>query len=660
MGLKKIFAVINNPKIAAEYFRKYGKKYAALCKFTYHKCLGKREYDILEKKLHNATPTYTPENAPHVFTRRPMHEIGDMVRNSPLYKTVLAQAEKTLRGNLLILNRNRPNMFDKSTGHYLWYDDFFEGYTYKMSHYSQARAVNNHPGADIKIPWETSRMQYLLSLGLAYCATQHEKYAEAVSSIVLDFMERNDYDNGPNWNVSMEVGIRVANVILACEMIQGSYAFNDEFYKKFCVFVYAHKKHIINNLENTGGKTSNHFLGDLLGLAATAAACPFLPGMNKVKRFVCDSLHYEILHQIQEDGSDYEGSTSYQRLVGELLCFSILAAENFDFMMTNPEKDRLFAMARFEDSIRMKNGRAPQVGDNDSGRVFQLVEEDTRNHASCIRLLLVMSKGMLLDNNRNDLPYILWSNIDISSVWTPSKQTIQKYNDFNAIRYFGENVYFLLVASTPENNGMPGHAHNDVLSFNLAAGEDEFISDPGSGEYTGHPDIRNLLRFTGSHSTIKVGELEQRRPISGALFQWEGKIHADIGYAEECDSYILNGVYANARSEYVHRRSVLIRKNESTIEIEDEIVGAHAPLSMCLPVYPGIAVEKEDDCVRLIGHKYELKLSGTWSFALESGLYSTQYHETVRQTFVRCESTMKKNTLRIEIKVVDSKGRIGE
>ena len=604
MSLKKYIIMARSPRTALQYVKKYSKNYIAIGKYKVHKCLRIRENDLLRKQIGGSIPKKASERMIHVFLRRSLLELNDLMRgNAALSAAVMRQANETMADNLLILNKTRSEMFDPQAGHYRWHEDFMEGYVYKLSHFSQARRVNAHPGADIKIPWETARMQYLFSLALAFRLTGEERFAEKIKKIIQDFLDENDYNEGPNWNVSMEAGIRLANIVLAAELIQDAKAFDDAFYHDLCLCAYAHREHIFHNLENIGGKTSNHFLGDLLGLATAVAVCPFLPGTDKVKTFVIESLRHEISHQIQDDGSDFEGSTSYQRLVGELLCFTILAAEGFGFCLQEDERQRLEKMAEFEETIRMKNGCVPQIGDNDSGRVFQLTEEETRDHGSCINLLMALGANRIVYDSLADGFDCFYRKDVVKQIPEKEYRTVEVFPDFGAIRFHGDKAYLFFTAGTPENHGMSGHTHNDLLSFVLSIGEEEYIVDPGSGEYTGHPSIRNQLRSTGSHSTVKFGDREQRDMVLDSLFQWYSRNKAKFNVTDNEDCYTLSGEYCHGKSGDRHVRTIRIDKQEMFVEISDEMITECSHFEMALLIGPSIMVEEQEGVVILHGSK---------------------------------------------------------
>jgi Heparinase II/III N-terminus len=65
------------------------------------------------------------------------------------------------------------------------------------------------PGvADVKLPWEISRVQWLLPAGQAYIATHDERFAAAARDVLDDWIAANPYAGTVNWAVTMEAALR--------------------------------------------------------------------------------------------------------------------------------------------------------------------------------------------------------------------------------------------------------------------------------------------------------------------------------------------------------------------------------------------------------------------------------------------------------------------
>lgn len=587
----------------------------------------------------------------NVFLARSLDEIDRYIEtNTELKNFIVREGNQTAKNVFLVLNEHRNGLFDAKTGHYLWHRDFISGYTYKQSFYREVRHRNAVLGerADIKMPWELARMQYLFVLALAYRATKNEEYVKKIKAVILDFSHCNRYNIGVNWNVSMEVGIRLANMILACELIQDSPLFDQEFQKKLAVMGYEHFYHIKENLENEQSG-NNHYLGNLLGLATAIAAFPFLNDVERHFDYVSRSLAREIHRQILKDGGDFEGSTSYHRLAGEILGFTIIAMQKRGFCLNEQQKSTLYLMARYSANLTMDNGLVPQIGDNDSGRVFQVAPEQTRNHLSFINLAMFLSQKTYYKENVFDGFFCFISN-DAKKKRIEHPQLIL-FPDSNLLRYHKNHIYLLMCGSTPEQFHQFGHAHNDLLSFVLSVGNEEIITDLGSGEYTADPQMRNLLRSVQSHSTISVDGEEQRIHEGAGPFRWMSKAMASIdiqGHGNEKTTILGSCEYTNATNNYIqHSRTITVKNH--TITVNDVIHGMKERCYLYLPLFPSVNVSNSKDKIVIQGQCITVYITGSWTLSVKNTLFAKQYKRIVPNQTIVGYSTNPSNNLNIDI-----------
>lgn len=606
------------------------------------------------KKNEEKVAKNLPENySLHIFLQLPLEKIDERIRTTPrLYDLILMEGEHTYNDEWLILNARHKDMFDCENGHYRWTEELFTHFNYKNCFYMDARRQKTLPNTDVKIPWETARMQSLFSLALAYRASYDEKYARKIIEIIRDFCVCCPCGNGVNWNVSMEVGIRICNILLACELISDSQSFDESFRHFLATTVYEHMLHIRRNMENekNGG---NHLLADLLGLAATSAAIPFLPDARRCVVYVQKMLRRELMRQVLPDGGNFEGSTSYQRLVGEILCFSVIAQKKIGFSLTKEENERLAKMGEFTSGLRMKGGLVPQFGDNDSGRVFQLASENTRDHDSFINLVATVTQGKIVYPEKMDGFFVFYPEDIIADPELYKQVEVKEFPQFKTIRFMKDDIFVAICGMTPESNNKAGHSHNDVLSFALSVGDEEFIVDPGSGEYTGNHDIRHKLRSVVNHSTVSIDGNEQRlkpdNPIQ--VFQWKSSVKSDIRWEQKnSDNTFIIGkcsYITSSGNAVAHERSIVISK--TTICLQDSVTGMVKECSIALPIFPNLLVEAKDDCVYISGKKATIKISGSWSFTIDDSYFAEQYKKTVSNSIVRGTSPIKDNWLLIEV-----------
>jgi uncharacterized heparinase superfamily protein len=180
--------------------------------------------------------------------------------------------------------------------------------------------------------------------------------------------------------------------------------------------------------------------------------------------------------------------------------------------------------------------------------------------------------------------------------------------------------------------GRGGHAHNDQLSFELCAGSQPMVVDPGAFVYTADPAARNLFRSTAFHATLQVDGREQNELRDDALFVMPDRSRA------ECVDF--GGSSFEGRHHgfepAVHTRRIEMTSDGLTIDDRVEGGGAHE-LQWTFPLAPGAQVRVEGS--RVIaewpgGSALTIEADGV-DFAIEDGWYSPRYGVREPTPFVR-------------------------
>lgn len=299
---------------------------------------------------------------------------------------------------------------DKAYSPIDWQRDIRSGYRWSAKTLWTDLRIGKDLGVDIKLPWELSRMQHLPQLACAaVCAHQKNPnflesgvYISEIKNQILDFIANNPPRYGACWGCPMDVGIRAANWVLACGILKGA-AFELDAPFKSCLLgsLHDHATFIATNLEWSEQGRSNHYLSNLVGLLFAAAALPRTEETKTWMNFASRELLDETLIQFHSDGGNYEGSTSYHRLSGELITYSVAFIlglvkiepsvfthwdENVLAQMRPPRskpqqaftnafeslEDRLNSILEFSKAIRRPDGDIIQIGDTDSGQLFKL------------------------------------------------------------------------------------------------------------------------------------------------------------------------------------------------------------------------------------------------------------------------------------------------
>ncbi len=248
-----------------------------------------------------------------------------------------------------------------------WHADPFHGASWPSRNSWTIPLVDWHAPGDIKVPWELSRLQFLLPLAAAAVRTPNLERSAAIErllAIVRDWSANNPYLIGPNWLSAMEVGIRAANLTVACVLVWDRLSSDER--RELTRIVCRHRLYL-EDFPETSDVNGNHLLFNLLGRLASAWA--FEP------RAVRERWAQEFLRRAQEQfepcGIHHERALGYHRYCLEALVLA--RAFSGPGAAAAAPLDRLRGdAARFLATFDSGSGHIPVIGDADDGSVFAL------------------------------------------------------------------------------------------------------------------------------------------------------------------------------------------------------------------------------------------------------------------------------------------------
>jgi hypothetical protein len=331
---------------------------------------------------------------------------------------------------------------------------------------------------DIKVPWELSRFQHTFFLGRAYQIAEFKKtgsgnrYAQSFFNQIQNWLGNNKYLLGINWMCPMDIAIRAIN------WIWGFYFFNKvgdiEFWEKFVCSLYDHAIYLESNWE-TSDKPNNHYLSDLLGYLYL---CMFFKDslfFAKRAEWCFKKILDQFEHQIQLDGSSYEGSTCYHRLDTEIFLHFKILCEIEGRKLPPGFINKFSKMLKFFNDCHLSSGQILQVGDNDSGKIVAGIE--------------------INETSEQHLP--------AGHSW----QAITHPNfGLTIIKNQSWNVFFRHHVVDNSLRQPSGHFHQDSLSVSFSVDDHPVLIDPGSFVYTANPRWRNLFRSYESHNVFYLDD----------------------------------------------------------------------------------------------------------------------------------------------------------
>ncbi len=130
-----------------------------------------------------------------------------------------------------------------------------------------SRTSNPRDSSDVKVPWELSRLQWLMPAGQAYLLGGDERYADAVRAVLEDWIEANPCAQTVNWSCTMEAALRILSWTWFFRVFHGSRAWSDAaFRERFLCALYLHADFTDRHFE-ISDVNGNHCTADGTGLA---------------------------------------------------------------------------------------------------------------------------------------------------------------------------------------------------------------------------------------------------------------------------------------------------------------------------------------------------------------------------------------------------------
>jgi len=508
----------------------------------------------------------------------------------------------------------------KKIGESFWHADFKSGHRWNPHVFFADIPHDAHvPGADIKVPWELSRCGHFVTLAQASCLTGDMKYARAFSTQLESWIQSNPPKYGVNWACPMDMALRACNWLAAWDIFQHSPGLEKTFKDKFSLSLWEHGNHIYRHLEWGGDVSTNHYLSNLLGLVYIGLAL----NQKKWIVFAQDEFSKEIFRQTYDDGFDYEGSTSYHRLVLEIFLFYGLLCQRNRGRVRALESvflERLRSMFEVVLQVSANDGTVPSIGDNDSGHVHVFLNRDDNDMGYLSGLGAVLLNVPSLKIQDRAMPSeLLWlfgrdgSDRHQRMKGLPAKAIASKKPSQSGLLTLRGPSDFLVFSAAPNGTrGVGGHTHNDKLSFCLWVNGEWFLIDPGTGVYTPDPELRDRLRSTLAHNTVAIDGKEQNTIRQGSLFSLANEAFVSVDHWERdrCIQARHTG-YGRLRPAVIHNREIRRESDPLRWVITDDLEGAGSKtLQWTFVMGPGIEVSEEKPGTwRLAGQRGRLRLA---------------------------------------------------
>ena len=482
--------------------------------------------------------------------------------------------EHILKGDVLFFSKTW-----KSLGlDYDWVTNPETCYHYDAKqHWTKVNDFSKEAG-DIKFVWEKSRFSWLLTV-CRYDYHYDEDHAEFVFSQILDWIDKNPLNCGPNYKCSQETSIRINNWLLALNFYKQSAALTDDRWKKIITSIYWQTDHVMKNINFSRiAVRNNHAITETLTLYLMGMMFPMMKGAAAWKKKGKRWFEQEIDYQIEDDGTFIQDSMNYHRVVIQLLTYAIAIADKHGEQFSGYVYDKAYKSLNFLFQCQEPtNGWLPNYGANDGSLFFPMTDADYRDYRPQLEALHGLLTGeSLYESKTEDMQ---WVGKTIPVFRKPYKKIERQYGvvEFKKSGYYlmrEKNTMTFIRCGLFKTNGS-----NDQLHIDVWYKGQNILMDGGSYKYNTDEQTVRYFAGTESHNTVMVGEYDMMQ--KGSRFMWfyppsVSFVKLKEGYFDyEFEGGILAYKYLGGEGIKICRK-IKKTKNRPEWEITDTIEGASA------------------------------------------------------------------------------------
>lgn len=351
---------------------------------------------------------------------------------------------------------------------------------------------------DIRLAWEPSRLQHLVTLGLLAQKAEPAVRDRAVAlceAQLCSWSDANPFLTGIHYISLMECALRMLAVCYAADLIRPWIQAPERVWTTLLTLVFNHAELIRKRLP-VHGSTSHETLAAAAALVHAGNLFHELEPAERWSALGLYLLEQETPRHISHDGGSIEQGFGYLQFSTDLHGLVVALLDHRQSPV--PEKIRqAFDRSReFLDEFRnVSDGTLPRIGDGDDGSALS--------------------------------PYLCFPG-------TGKKRraglTTFHLSGYSIIR--GHDLQRAIFDHGPL--GMApfyAHGHADALSLLLHVGSREVLIDPGTYTYTGDGPWRTYFRGTRAHNTVTVDGVDQA--VQDGPLSWSQPFDTHLVYKDQ-------------------------------------------------------------------------------------------------------------------------------
>jgi len=383
-------------------------------------------------------------------------------------------AEKILTGQLCAMGHEWTWKPDSS----VWHEAPDTHREWPRLFFSRIPYREGNPYGDVRIAWEPSRMQQLITLGLLAQRSGSDIRHRAVVQLEAQFLswvEANPFLTGIHYISVMECGLRILAVCHAIDLVREWLQDAAQIWSALVDLIENHAR-LIHKRLSVHSSTGNHTVAEAAALVYVGSLFPEMSEAMRWRSVGLALLEKEATHQILTDGGGSEQSFWYLRFVSDLYGLVTMLLRHQRQDVPSSIEDAFQRSQFFLQNVSVNGLGLPRIGDGDNGYALSpFLQFNGPNEDERKRCVTFAASGY---------------SVIRSGLGSEQQQLIFDHGSLGMAPCYA-------------------HGHADALAVTFHVGRHEVLLDPGTYTYTGPQQWRKYFRGTSAHNTITVDGLDQ-------------------------------------------------------------------------------------------------------------------------------------------------------
>jgi hypothetical protein len=461
---------------------------------------------------------------------------------------------------------------------------------------------------DVKYVWEPNRLQILHPLA-AVIAARPESEARAVAlAIVSNWVKANPPYGGVNWTSGIELALRLVSLTLLVAAVSPA-TLSPEQRCMIRAMVLAHGRYLAA-FPSLYSSANNHRIAEGLGLFLAGV---LLPDLSEARVWHDEGrriIEIEATRQILPDGVGTEQSPTYQAFSMEMMALAAQFANDLGMPLAPQVTERLVRGAEFLSWLSDHNGFVPAIGDDDEGRVIaQPSDREPRYVASVVAAIAGLAKSSDLGIPPRD-PHLRDAIFESPQAASAEHLGLRVFGQGGVSiadeKLSGKRVHLVFDHGPLGMMPLAAHGHADALAIWLTIDGEPVFIDAGTYRYFSGGETRAALREALAHNGLVIEGLSPSR--AATAFSWKTSAHAHLIKATQGPAWSVEGEHDGYRKDFGVRHLRRIRRAESGLFIDDQLIGntRSLPVTLRFLCDSGLAVALDGGDVMIRGRRDSL------------------------------------------------------